>query len=31
MGTELKFVPARFLNGVKCAKLDKEDVIQEIE
>ncbi|KAJ8420147.1 hypothetical protein Cgig2_006433 [Carnegiea gigantea] len=30
-GTELKFVPARLISGVKCAKLKKEDVIREIE
>ncbi|KAJ8443060.1 LOW QUALITY PROTEIN: hypothetical protein Cgig2_004265 [Carnegiea gigantea] len=30
-GTELKFVPTQIINGVKCAKLDKDDVAAETE
>ncbi|KAJ8419566.1 LOW QUALITY PROTEIN: hypothetical protein Cgig2_004597 [Carnegiea gigantea] len=30
-GTELKFVPTKIINGVKCAKIKKEDVMPEIE
>ena len=31
VGSELKFVPTHTINGVKCAKLDKEDVATEFE
>ncbi|KAJ8421702.1 hypothetical protein Cgig2_002599 [Carnegiea gigantea] len=30
-GAELRFVPTKLINGVKYAKIDKEDVMQEIE
>ena len=30
-GTDLKFIPAHTTNGVRCAKLEKEDVADEIE
>ncbi|KAJ8424407.1 hypothetical protein Cgig2_031782 [Carnegiea gigantea] len=30
-GTDLKFVPTKLINGIKCAKIKKEDVMQEIE
>ena len=29
-GSELKFVPTCVVNGVRCAKLDKEDILTEI-
>ncbi|KAJ8436173.1 hypothetical protein Cgig2_034201 [Carnegiea gigantea] len=30
-GADLKFIPTRTINGVKCSKLEKEDVEAEIE
>ena len=30
-GTELLYVPTTSINGVKCAKLEQQDVIGEVE
>jgi len=30
-GTKLKFVPTKLINGVKCAKIEKEYVMLEIK
>ena len=30
-GTDLKYMPTKLINGIKCAKIEKEDVKQEIK
>ena len=30
-GSELKFMPTCMVNGVRCAKLEKKDVLAEID